>query len=248
MDCISEEESDISESEIDEYKEKPYEQLRAGKYKVKGLNGTLDALSVLGRRNKITSIRTCSNMHQEWKHLKAEILLWLWLANEIGITNENLNKIQYQCNEKTMSLSRMLEEKDKLHYAFEEETRKMQWRALEKVRQILDEQEKLSEELKRKKILDLRSKQLNRREVLTEQERRQLEEDKQKEVLDENNDKFRSLKEEWGEQIYMAVVTAFKELNEYNPSGRYTVSEPWNFKEKRKATLKEGKADEDLKR
>jgi len=42
------------------------------------------------------------------------------LANEIDITNENLNKMQYKYNEKTMSLSRMLEEKDRLHNAFVE--------------------------------------------------------------------------------------------------------------------------------
>ena len=42
------------------------------------------------------------------------------LANEIDITNENLNELQYKYNEKTMSLSRMLEEKDRLHKFFEE--------------------------------------------------------------------------------------------------------------------------------
>nr|XP_027190456.1 LOW QUALITY PROTEIN: factor of DNA methylation 1-like [Cicer arietinum] len=44
---------------------------------------------------------------------------------------------------------------------------------------------------------------------------------------------------EWGDEIYSAVVTAVKEVNEYNPSGGYTIWELWNYKEKRKATLKE---------
>ncbi|KAE8710933.1 Factor of DNA methylation 1 [Hibiscus syriacus] len=60
-----------------------------------------------------------------------------------------------------------------------------------------------------------------------------------KEILNEEDEKLKDLKQDWSEEVYMAVVTALKELNEYNPSGRYIVSELWNFKENRKATLKE---------
>ena len=59
------------------------------------------------------------------------------------------------------------------------------------------------------------------------------------EIVNEEDEKLRNVKQEWGEEIYEAVVTALKEVNEHNPSGRYVISELWNFKENRKATLKE---------
>lgn len=59
------------------------------------------------------------------------------------------------------------------------------------------------------------------------------------EIIDRNDEMLEGLRKEWGNEIYEAVCKALLEMNEYNPSGRYVVSELWNTKEKRKATVKE---------
>lgn len=63
-------------------------------------------------------LRTISDIVQEAAQDKNSIVANL--ASKIDMTNENLNELQYKFNEKNLSLSRMLEEKDRLHYAFVE--------------------------------------------------------------------------------------------------------------------------------
>ncbi|KAG8379731.1 hypothetical protein BUALT_Bualt07G0119900 [Buddleja alternifolia] len=109
------------------------------------------------------------------------------LVNEIDLKNENLDQLQIKYNEKTLSLSRMLEEKDELHRCFYEETRKLQRVAREHIKRVLDEQEMLNVELEnKKKRLDSWSKELNKREALTERERQKLEEEKTKNNMRNN--------------------------------------------------------------
>nr|DAD39561.1 TPA_asm: hypothetical protein HUJ06_013884 [Nelumbo nucifera] len=63
---------------------------------------------------------------------------------------------------------------------------------------------------------------------------------KHQEVIDDKDEKLKGLKNELGDEAYKAVSEALTEMNEYNPSGRYIISELWNFEEGRKATVKEG--------
>ncbi|KAF8030890.1 hypothetical protein BT93_D0168 [Corymbia citriodora subsp. variegata] len=66
--------------------------------------------------------------------------------------------------------------------------------------------------------------------------------EERKEVIDEEDEKLKALKDEYGEEAFKAVAKALEELNEYNGSGRYTVPELWHSREGRKASLKEGVA------
>ncbi|KAJ7964530.1 factor of DNA methylation 1-like [Quillaja saponaria] len=60
-----------------------------------------------------------------------------------------------------------------------------------------------------------------------------------KEIINDDDEELQELRKEYGEVVYMAVTTALLELNEYNGSGRYAVPEIWNWKEERRANLKE---------
>jgi hypothetical protein len=58
-------------------------------------------------------------------------------------------------------------------------------------------------------------------------------------ILDDKDEKLVGLKKQLGEEVYKAVTTALLEINEYNASGSYVVSELWNNKENRKASISE---------
>ncbi|KAH6789350.1 hypothetical protein C2S51_004356 [Perilla frutescens var. frutescens] len=61
-----------------------------------------------------------------------------------------------------------------------------------------------------------------------------------KTILDNEDRDLAELRNAFGKEAYQAVSTALLEMNEYNPSGRYVVSELWNNKAQRRATLKDG--------
>ncbi|XP_028769369.1 protein INVOLVED IN DE NOVO 2-like [Neltuma alba] len=65
---------------------------------------------------------------------------------------------------------------------------------------------------------------------------------KAQEVIKDEDEKLKALRKDLGEGAYEAVVAALTEINEYNPSGRYIIRELWNYKEDRRATLREGVA------
>ncbi|CAM8964773.1 unnamed protein product [Rhodiola kirilowii] len=137
------------------------------------------------------------------------------LASEIDSKNEDLEAMRSRFNEKQMSLSRMLEEKDRLYLAFSEETKKMQRQSRDNLHKILIEQEKLNLDLeKQKKELDLWSKELSKREALTERERQKLEEEKQQNDLRNSSLEKASLEQKKADENVLKLIEEQKKEKE----------------------------------
>ncbi|KAK3021814.1 hypothetical protein RJ639_047169 [Escallonia herrerae] len=158
-------------------------------------------------------LKTISHLVQEAAQDRNTIVANL--ANEIDKRNENLDDLQIKYNEKTLSLTRMLEEKDMLHHAFYEETRKMQRTAREHVKRVLEEQEELNADLeKKRKQLDSWSKQLNKREALTEREKQKLDEDKKKNDVRNNSLQMASMEQKKADENVLRLVEEQKREKE----------------------------------
>ncbi|EOA33756.1 hypothetical protein CARUB_v10019950mg [Capsella rubella] len=129
--------------------------------------------------SKVGKLKSFSDICKEEIHNKNSLVDDL--ANKIDMTNEYLNKVQYKCNEKAISLRRVLKEKDELDRVYKEETKRMQEFSRDNINRIFREKERLSNELEAKmNALKIWSKQLDKKQALTELERQKLDEDKKK--------------------------------------------------------------------
>ncbi|KAL9239642.1 hypothetical protein vseg_013945 [Gypsophila vaccaria] len=128
---------------------------------------------------KNTEIKTLAVIDQELKHPdKSRVAN---LKNEIDLKKENLTVLSSKVIEKILSYARMMEDKDKMEQAFNEESRRIQRNAQQVIRRAFAEQEKMNEILEsEKRQLDQRVKELSKRDALTELELRKLNEEKRK--------------------------------------------------------------------
>nr|XP_043636580.1 factor of DNA methylation 1-like [Erigeron canadensis] len=163
------------------------------------------------RANKV--LKTIADLVQEAVDNRNKAVVEL--ATEIDMRNENLDDLQVKYNQKTMSLSRMLEEKDNLHQAFYEETRKMQRLAREHVKRVLDEQEMLNADLEeRRKKLDDWSRKLKMSEAKTERDKQKLEEDKRKNDLQNTSLQMASVEQKKADESVLRLVEEQKREKE----------------------------------
>ncbi|KAK9066047.1 hypothetical protein SSX86_015449 [Deinandra increscens subsp. villosa] len=139
----------------------------------------------------------------------------LELESEIDMRIGNLDDLQTKYDQKTMSLSRMMEEKDNFHQAFLEEKRKMQRLAQDHMKRVLDEQEMLNAELeKRRKKLDSWSKELTKRDALTEPEKQILDEEKQKNDMQNSSLHKASIEQKNADESVLRLVEEQKREKE----------------------------------
>ncbi|KAK1386265.1 hypothetical protein POM88_024000 [Heracleum sosnowskyi] len=106
------------------------------------------------------------------------------LTCELDKRMENLDELQTKYNEKSMSLSSRYIKIPQVNYnelSTSPETRRLQQISQENIRNVIAEQDLLNLELEAKrKELDLWSRELNRREVRTEHDRKKLDEERNK--------------------------------------------------------------------
>ncbi|XP_042483432.1 factor of DNA methylation 1 [Macadamia integrifolia] len=137
------------------------------------------------------------------------------LTNEIDVTNENIDELQYKCNEQSMSLSRTIEEKERLHQAYNEEMRRLQRMSRDHALRILEENEMLRYQLdSQKKKLELRSKQLNKQESLNELERSKLNDEIEKNILKNNSLNMASMEQQRADENVLRLIEEQKREKE----------------------------------
>ncbi|MQM21164.1 hypothetical protein Taro_054198 [Colocasia esculenta] len=97
------------------------------------------------------------------------------LTNRVEVTNTRLQELECRYNECTLSLNQMMEQRDRLHCAYNEEMRKMQSFARDQSDHILKQNEDLRVQLEsKKKELDLKSEEVEKlRNLLMKRKRMQ---------------------------------------------------------------------------
>lgn len=122
---------------------------------------------------KIGDIRTISDIIEE--EVRKTSKLVNNLTNVIEVKNMQVKEMESKFQETESSLGILIEEKNKLHQAYNEELKKLQSTAREHFQKILSDHEKMKSQLEnQKKELELRGKQLEQREAKNESDRKKL--------------------------------------------------------------------------
>ncbi|XP_042492046.1 factor of DNA methylation 1-like [Macadamia integrifolia] len=129
------------------------------------------------------------------------------LTDKLDVTNDTIDELEYKFHEKTMSLSRTMEEKDRLHQSYNEEMSRLQNMSRDHTRRILEENEMLRYQLdSQRRKLELRSKELNKQEALNELERRKHDEEIEKNVFKNNSLHIASMEQKKADENVLRLI------------------------------------------
>ncbi|XP_010265646.1 PREDICTED: factor of DNA methylation 1-like isoform X2 [Nelumbo nucifera] len=158
-------------------------------------------------------LKTISSIVQE--KTQQENSMVASLTNVLDVTNENIDELQSKCNEKSMSLSRLVEEKERLHQEYNEERRKLYRIARNHTRRIIEESDKLRDSLDyRRKNLEQRQKELAKLEALNERERKGLDEEMQKNAVKNNLLQMASMEQKKADENVLRLMEEQKREKE----------------------------------
>ncbi|XP_071706181.1 protein INVOLVED IN DE NOVO 2-like [Rutidosis leptorrhynchoides] len=135
------------------------------------------ALNIIGEHlRKIGDLRTVSDIMAE-EDRKANTLVSN-LTSVIESKKRNFEEMESKFVETENSLSKLIAEKDKLHQSYNEDLKKMQIGTREHFQRIFNEHERIKEQLvNQKRELELRGQELEKREVVNENQRKKLAEE-----------------------------------------------------------------------
>ncbi|KAG6665792.1 protein INVOLVED IN DE NOVO 2-like [Carya illinoinensis] len=131
---------------------------------------------------KIGDIRTISGIMEEEARKQDKLISNL--TNTFELKSRHLKEMEERCSQTSVSLRNLMEEKDKLLQAYNEDIRKRQMSARNHFQRISNDHEKIKLQLEsQKKELEMRGMELEKRDAHNESERRKLAEEIEKNAI-----------------------------------------------------------------
>ncbi|XP_039129382.1 LOW QUALITY PROTEIN: protein INVOLVED IN DE NOVO 2-like [Dioscorea cayenensis subsp. rotundata] len=158
-------------------------------------------------------LKTIDELEKEESRKKDKLVANL--ANQIEEKKRHLQELECKYNETTMSLDKMMEERDVLHQAYNEEIRKMQRLARDHSQKVFEENEKLRSELDiKRKELDERCKQLDQLVAQNDIEKQRLDDEKQKNALKNSSLHLATMEQKKADENVLRLVEEQKREKE----------------------------------
>ncbi|KAG2730293.1 hypothetical protein I3760_01G285600 [Carya illinoinensis] len=144
---------------------------------------------------KIGDVRTISEIMEEEARKQDKLISNL--TSTIELKNRHLKEMEERCSQTSVSLRNLIEEKDKLLQAYNEDIRKRQMSARDHFQRIFNDHEKIKLQLEsQKKELEVRGIELEKRDAHNENESRKLAEEIEKNAIRNSSLQLASLEQE----------------------------------------------------